>query len=152
MAVSLPRLLRRLRPELSHFQHALPLGLRGPSVVTIHDLHFEHDPTVMGLVDRLTFKAVVPRAVRKADHVLAVSERTKRDVVALYGIAAGQGDGHAARRRSRLRARATARTTATCCSSARCRRARTRLPRCGGRRGRAAARRRRAGEGPELAA
>jgi glycosyltransferase involved in cell wall biosynthesis len=86
MAVSLPRLLRRLRPELSHFQHALPLGLRGPSVVTIHDLHFEHDPSVMGLLDRVTFKAVVPRAVRKADHVLAVSERTKRDIVALYGV------------------------------------------------------------------
>ena len=86
MAISLPRLLRRLRPALSHFQHALPLGLRGPSVVTIHDLHFEHDPSVMGLLDRVTFKAVVPRAVRKADHVLAVSERTKRDVVELYGV------------------------------------------------------------------
>jgi glycosyltransferase involved in cell wall biosynthesis len=86
MAVGLPRLLRRLRPELSHFQHALPLGLRGPSVVTIHDLHFEHDPSVMGLLDRVTFKAVVPRAVRKADHVLAVSERTKRDIVELYSV------------------------------------------------------------------
>jgi glycosyltransferase involved in cell wall biosynthesis len=40
----------------------------------------------MGLLDRLTFKAVVPRAVRKADHVLTVSERTKRDIVALYGV------------------------------------------------------------------
>jgi glycosyltransferase involved in cell wall biosynthesis len=86
MAVALPRLLRRLRPELSHFQHALPLGLRGPSVVTVHDLHFEHDPSVMGLLDRVTFKAVVPRAVRKADHVLAVSVRTKRDIVELYGV------------------------------------------------------------------
>jgi glycosyltransferase involved in cell wall biosynthesis len=86
MAVALPRLLRRMRPELSHFQHALPLGLRGPSVVTIHDLHFEHDPSVMGLLDRVTFKTVVPRAVRKADHVLAVSERTKRDIVDLYGV------------------------------------------------------------------
>ena len=38
MAWSLPRLLRRLRPELAHFQHALPLGWRGPSVVTLHDL------------------------------------------------------------------------------------------------------------------
>ncbi len=88
MAVSVPRLLRRLRPELSHFQHALPLGLRGPSVVTVHDLHFEHDPSVMSLLDRMTFKAVVPRAVRKADHVLAVSERTKHDIVELYGVPA----------------------------------------------------------------
>ena len=62
MAWGLPRLLRRLRPELGHFQHALPLGWSGSSVVTLHDLHFERDPSAMGLADRLTFKAVVPRA------------------------------------------------------------------------------------------
>jgi alpha-1,3-rhamnosyl/mannosyltransferase len=87
MAVTLPRLLRRLTPQLGHFQHALPLGYGGPSVITLHDLHFERDPSVMGLLDRLTFRAVVPRSARKADHVLAVSERTKRDAVELYGLA-----------------------------------------------------------------
>jgi glycosyltransferase involved in cell wall biosynthesis len=88
MAVSLPRLLRRLAPELAHFQHALPLAYRGRSVVTLHDLHFERDPSAMGLVDRFTFRTVVPRAARKANHVLAVSERTKRDAVELYELAA----------------------------------------------------------------
>jgi alpha-1,3-rhamnosyl/mannosyltransferase len=88
MAWSLPRLLRRACPQVAHFQHALPLRFAGPSVVTVHDLHFEHDPTVMGRLDRLTFKTVVPRAVRRADHVIAVSEATKRDVVDLYGIPA----------------------------------------------------------------
>ena len=87
MAWTLPRLLRRMQPQLLHTQHALPLGWSGKSVVTLHDLHFEHDPEVMGLLDRLTFKAVVPRAARRADHVIAVSERTKRDAVELYGIA-----------------------------------------------------------------
>ena len=86
MAWTLPRLLRRRRPELAHFQHALPLGWRGPSVVTLHDLHFHDDPSVMGLADRITFRTVVPRAARRADHVLAVSERTKRDAVRLYGL------------------------------------------------------------------
>lgn len=85
MAWSLPRLLRARRPALAHFQHALPLGFGGRSVVTVHDLHFERDPWVMGLADRLTFKTVVPRAVRRADHVVAVSERTKRDALELYG-------------------------------------------------------------------
>jgi len=87
MAVSLPRLLRRVRPRLAHFQHALPLAYGGRSIVTLHDLHFERDPSVMGLVDRVTFRAVVPRSARKADRVLAVSERTKRDAVELYGLA-----------------------------------------------------------------
>ena len=70
MAVALPRLLRRLRPELAHFQYALPLGWRGRSVVTVHDLSFEATDTSMGMLDRLTFRTVVPRAVRRADHVL----------------------------------------------------------------------------------
>ena len=86
MAWTLPRLLRRLRPELAHFQHALPLGWRGRSVLTLHDLHFERVPGVMSVADRLTFKAVVPRSARRAGHVLAVSERTKRDAIELYGL------------------------------------------------------------------
>ena len=86
MAWSLPRLLRRVAPDVAHFQHALPLGFRGQSVVTLHDLHFERDGSRMGLLDRVTFKAVVPRAARRADAVIAVSERTKDDVVELYGL------------------------------------------------------------------
>jgi glycosyltransferase involved in cell wall biosynthesis len=86
MAWSLPRLLRALRPELAHFLHALPLGYGRPAVVTVQDLSFERDPTLMSRRDRLLFKAVVPRAARRAAHVLAGSERTKRDIVELYGI------------------------------------------------------------------
>jgi glycosyltransferase involved in cell wall biosynthesis len=55
-------------------------------VLTLHDLHFERDPSVMGLADRITFKTVVPRSARRATHVLAVSERTKRDAIELYGL------------------------------------------------------------------
>ena len=54
MALALPRLLRRLRPALAHFQYALPLGYTGRSVVTIHDLSFEREKTSMGRVDRAT--------------------------------------------------------------------------------------------------
>jgi glycosyltransferase involved in cell wall biosynthesis len=86
MAISLPRLLRRLRPALAHFQHSLPLGAPSPSVLTVHDLSFERDPSVMGPRDRLIFKTVVPRSARRAARVLAVSELTKRDLIELYGI------------------------------------------------------------------
>jgi glycosyltransferase involved in cell wall biosynthesis len=86
MAWSLPRLLRRLRPGLAHLQHALPLRCPCLAVVTVHDLSFERDASVMGRKDRLVFRAVVPRAVRRAARVLTVSERTRRDLVELYGI------------------------------------------------------------------
>lgn len=87
MAWSVPRLLRRLRPALAHFQHALPLTTPCPAVVTIHDLSFERGAGMMPARDRLIFKLVVPRAARRAARVLAVSERTKADIVELYGIA-----------------------------------------------------------------
>ena len=85
MALSLPRLLRRLRPALAHFIHALPLACPAPAVVTVQDLSWERDPSVFGVWDRVTFKIFVRRAVRKAQRVLAISERTKRDLVELYG-------------------------------------------------------------------
>jgi len=86
MAASMPRLLRRLRPDLVHFQHALPLRCPCPAVVTVHDLSFERNPSLMSPRDRLVFRAAVPRAARKAARVLAVSERTKRDLIELYGL------------------------------------------------------------------
>jgi len=90
MALTFPRLLRRLAPDLGHFQYALPLGWRGRSVVTIHDLSFEEPETSMGLAERTIFRTVVPRAARRADHVLTVSERTKEDVVRRYGVPAAK--------------------------------------------------------------
>jgi glycosyltransferase involved in cell wall biosynthesis len=85
MALSVPRLLRRLRPALAHFIHALPLACPAPAVVTVQDLSWERDPSVFGVWDRVTFKIFVRRAVRKAQRVLAISERTKRDLIELYG-------------------------------------------------------------------
>ena len=86
MARSLPRLLRRVGAALVHTQYALPLRAPCPAVVTVHDLSFERRPELMGRWDRLVFRAVVPRAVRGAARVLTVSERSRRDLVELYGL------------------------------------------------------------------
>ena len=90
MAVGVPCMLRRLRPAVAHFQHSLPLACPSPAVVTVHDLSFERDPTVMGRRDRLIFRTTVPRSARRAARVLAVSELTKRDLIDLYGIPEGK--------------------------------------------------------------
>lgn len=87
MAVTLPRLMRRLGAALAHTQYALPFRLHCPCVVTVHDLSFEREPGLFSVRDRLVFRRVVPRAVRRAARVLTVSERTKQDLVQLYGIA-----------------------------------------------------------------
>lgn len=86
MAWAVPRLLRRVRPALAHFLHALPLASPCPAVVTVQDLSWERDPHVMPTRMRWTFKLAVRRAACHARRVLAISERTKRDLVDLYGI------------------------------------------------------------------
>ena len=130
MAWSVPRLLRRLRPALAHFQHALPFRCPCPTVVTIHDLSFERDPRAMGRRDRFVFKRVVPRAARRG----AARDRCERADEARPGRPlrrpARPDRRDAARCRSRLRPGPSARAATTCCTSARCRRGRIRsLPR-----------------------
>ena len=90
MALTLPRLLRRLGADLGHFQHALPLRRPCPAVVTIHDLSFERDPSLMSRTDRLVFRTMVPRAAKRAARVLTVSERTRRDLSELYNVPAAK--------------------------------------------------------------
>ena len=84
MAWTLPRALGRLGASLVHTQYALPLRCPCPAVVTIHDVSFEQG--LMGSRDRFVFRRVVPRAARAAARILTVSERTKRDLVELYGL------------------------------------------------------------------
>jgi len=88
MLWSLPRLLRTLRPQLAHFVHAVPPRLPCPAVLTVQDLSFERDPTVMGARERAIFKTVVPWSARRAAHLFAISERTRDDLVELYRIPA----------------------------------------------------------------
>jgi len=86
MSVRVPMLLRRLRPALVHFVHSLPLALPCPAVLTVQDLSFERDASLMGHRESAIFRLVVPRSARHARRVIAISQRTKDDLVALYGL------------------------------------------------------------------
>jgi glycosyltransferase involved in cell wall biosynthesis len=87
LAWALPRLLRRVSASLVHTQYALPVPCPCPAVITIHDLSFEREPTLMRKKDLVVFRRVVPRAARRAARVLTVSERTRVDLEELYGLA-----------------------------------------------------------------
>jgi glycosyltransferase involved in cell wall biosynthesis len=88
MAFALPRLMRRVGPALAHFLHVVPPRCPCPAVLTIQDLSFERDPSVLRPWERLLFRRFVPWSVRRAARVLAISERTKADVAELYGVEA----------------------------------------------------------------
>lgn len=64
----------------------LPPTWRTPSVVTVHDLAFLTVPECAYPTLRAYLETVVPRSIRRATRIIAVSESTKRDIVARIGV------------------------------------------------------------------
>ena len=67
-----------------------PLRSRVPLVVTLHDLAVLRHPETFNTWSRLYSPRVVPRVLRAAHRIIAVSEFTRRELVVLLGIAEGR--------------------------------------------------------------
>lgn len=81
--------LHRHKIDLYHgLSHEIPYSLRGSgiaSVVTIHDLIFKHYPEQYQWTDRLIYDQKFRYACDHADHIVAISESTKQDIMHFYG-------------------------------------------------------------------
>lgn len=86
----IPNNLRGDKVELFHgLSNELPLNIRNagiPSVVTMHDVIYRRLPECYKAIDRKIYDFKYGRSCRNADHIIAVSECTKRDVVEFYGV------------------------------------------------------------------
>lgn len=83
----------RLLPdaELFHATEHLLLPLRGiPTVLTVHDLIFRRYPQHHKPLNRWYLNLTMPLFCRRADHIIAVSQQSKRDVMAAYGVPANK--------------------------------------------------------------
>ncbi|HJX37559.1 MAG TPA: glycosyltransferase family 1 protein [Anaerolineae bacterium] len=79
----------RLFPGIDLFHatdHLLPRLTRSKSVFTLHDLVFRFYPHTHKPLNRWFLTLMMPRFLRAADAVIAVSESTKRDAIRIYGI------------------------------------------------------------------
>lgn len=76
--------------DLYHgLSHELPSGLQKtgiPSVVTIHDLIFERYPSHYPWIDRLFYRKKIKEACETASRIVAISQRTQRDLEEFYHI------------------------------------------------------------------
>lgn len=70
--------------------HLLPRLRSARSVFTLHDLAFVHFPQHFTPRNRVYLRAMVPRFLERADRVIVVSEHTREDVVAQYGLDPGR--------------------------------------------------------------
>jgi glycosyltransferase involved in cell wall biosynthesis len=56
-------------------------------ITVVHDLSFEHYPRFFSLKTRLWHKLLQPRKeIQRSDHIIAVSECTKKDLIQTYNI------------------------------------------------------------------
>lgn len=92
----IPRELRRRGVGLYHgLSNELPLGIRRagiPSVVTIHDVIFLHQPDYYKPLDRWIYRLKFRYAGRVADRVVTVSRYSKGELVSLLSIDAEKID------------------------------------------------------------
>jgi glycosyltransferase involved in cell wall biosynthesis len=82
--------LKRDNVDLYHgLSHELPIGINSSgikSVVTIHDLIFMRFPQYYGAVSRAIYKLKVKYACEQADKIIAISQKTKDDIIELLNI------------------------------------------------------------------
>lgn len=78
--------LRRKPVDLLHVQFTAPPFPPCPTVVSIHDLSFEHLPQTFKRRSRTQLRLTVRHSARTATRVLASSEYTRRDLISTYGI------------------------------------------------------------------
>jgi len=73
--------------ELFHATEHLLLPLRSvPTVLTVHDLIFRRFPAHHKRLNRWYLNLTLPLYCRRADHIIAVSECTRRDLIAAYHL------------------------------------------------------------------
>jgi glycosyltransferase involved in cell wall biosynthesis len=81
------RLTMKNPPDIAHWTYPLPIRLKGrPNIYTLHDVVPLKLPYT-SLDNKRFYLRLMKRIARVADHVVTVSECSKRDLVELVGIA-----------------------------------------------------------------
>lgn len=72
--------------DVLHMTYVAPLWSAVPVVVTVHDICFATNPEWFSARDRLMLSALVPWSIRKAAHVITVSNAARSEIILRYGV------------------------------------------------------------------
>ncbi len=86
--LTLPWRVRNDRLDVFHAQFIVPPFLKCKTVTTIPDIAYEHVPQFFPARQRAILKLLVRESARRADHIITVSEFSKKALVETYGIRA----------------------------------------------------------------
>ena len=85
--ISLPRAIKAHKAELFFSPDGyMPLKLKIPSLIALHDINFHHRPGDLPLSSRIYYRRYFPLFAQKSDRIVTVSEFSKSDIVKSYGI------------------------------------------------------------------
>jgi len=83
----LPRLLRRMKPDVFHAQYVLPPFVKTKTVLAIHDLAHEHFPEFFHPVEAFRMKTLVRWSAKRASHIMTISEFSADDIARRFDLA-----------------------------------------------------------------
>jgi glycosyltransferase involved in cell wall biosynthesis len=86
LTVSIPRLLKKTRPDVFHCQYIRPPFTKVKTVVTIHDLAHEHFPEFFHPLEGMRMRKLVKATARRADNITTVSKFCAADIERTYGV------------------------------------------------------------------
>jgi len=84
LGIPIDRLIRK--PDLFHEPDFVAPPVKAPMIATIHDLSYLVVPEFAHPSLKRYLESSVPRTLRRASHVIAVSEMTRQDIIERYNV------------------------------------------------------------------
>ena len=84
---SLPRILNKHKASLYFSPDGyMPLGLKIPSLIALHDINFHHRPADLPPSSRYYYRRFFPLFAAQTDRIVTVSEYSRKDIAKSYGL------------------------------------------------------------------
>jgi glycosyltransferase involved in cell wall biosynthesis len=87
ICAALPRLLAKIRPDVFHCQYVQPPFIKAKTVLSIHDLAYEHFPEFFHPAEAFRMKTLVRWSAKRASHIMTISEFSAADIAQRFDIA-----------------------------------------------------------------
>lgn len=85
LTYDIPRLIKKYKVHIAHFQYISPFIKNCKQIVTIHDLLFKEFPEEFPFPYRLIKNFLFQRSAKKADIITTVSENSRASIHKFYG-------------------------------------------------------------------
>lgn len=85
--------INKLHLDIFHgLSHEIPVGISSNtrSLVSMHDVIYEIYPSFFAWYDRLLYRWKYKSSCKRANHIVAISEATRKDLITKYGINSGK--------------------------------------------------------------